>query len=94
MISELLYDCNVHLNQLGLLSFYLIYFQVWLQAAIQVFYSLGPTYGGAITMASHNKFHQKSLLYVQNINEFICRHRIDFKTDTFANKYFLQSGDL
>ncbi|XP_053393529.1 sodium- and chloride-dependent glycine transporter 1-like [Mercenaria mercenaria] len=36
--------------------------QVWLQAAIQVFYSLGPTYGGAITMASHNKFHQKSLV--------------------------------
>ncbi|XP_060593231.1 sodium- and chloride-dependent glycine transporter 2-like, partial [Ruditapes philippinarum] len=36
--------------------------KVWLQAAIQVFYSLGPTYGGAITMASHNKFHQKSVI--------------------------------
>ncbi|KAL4240385.1 hypothetical protein ACF0H5_001175 [Mactra antiquata] len=36
--------------------------QVWQQAAVQVFYSLGPTYGGAITMASHNKFHQKSIL--------------------------------
>ncbi|WAQ96620.1 SC6A1-like protein [Mya arenaria] len=35
--------------------------QVWLEAAIQVFYSLGPTYGGVITMASHNKFHQKSI---------------------------------
>ncbi|XP_045214812.2 sodium- and chloride-dependent glycine transporter 1-like [Mercenaria mercenaria] len=36
--------------------------QVWLEAAIQVFYSLGPTYGGVITMASHNKFHQKSIV--------------------------------
>ncbi|KAL4240391.1 hypothetical protein ACF0H5_001181 [Mactra antiquata] len=36
--------------------------QVWLEAAIQVFYSLGPTYGGVITMASHNKFHQKSII--------------------------------
>lgn len=36
--------------------------QVWLDAAIQVFYSLGPTYGGVITMASHNKFHQTSVL--------------------------------
>ncbi|KAL4240257.1 Sodium- and chloride-dependent taurine transporter [Mactra antiquata] len=34
--------------------------QVWLEAAVQVFFSLGPVYGGVITMASHNKFHQKS----------------------------------
>ncbi|KAL4240256.1 hypothetical protein ACF0H5_001050 [Mactra antiquata] len=34
--------------------------QVWLEAAVQVFYSLGPAYGGVITMASHNKFNQKS----------------------------------
>lgn len=38
----------------------LLSFQVWLEAAIQVFYSLGPTWGGVITMASYNKFHQQS----------------------------------
>lgn len=34
--------------------------QVWLEAAVQVFSSLGPAWGGVITMASYNKFHQKS----------------------------------
>ncbi|XP_045166607.2 sodium- and chloride-dependent betaine transporter-like isoform X2 [Mercenaria mercenaria] len=34
--------------------------QVWLEAAVQVFYSLGPTWGGVITMSSYNRFHQKS----------------------------------
>ena len=37
-----------------------LFIQVWLEAAIQVFYSLGPTWGGVITMASYNKFHQQS----------------------------------
>ncbi|KAL4239954.1 hypothetical protein ACF0H5_000751 [Mactra antiquata] len=41
--------------------------QVWLEAAVQVFYSLGPAYGGVITMASHNKFHQKS-----SVDTMIC----------------------
>ncbi|XP_078338349.1 sodium- and chloride-dependent glycine transporter 1-like [Crassostrea virginica] len=31
-------------------------FQVWLEAGIQVFYSLGPAWGGLITMSSYNKF--------------------------------------
>lgn len=35
-------------------------YEVWLEAAVQVFYSLGPTWGGVITMASYNKFHKKS----------------------------------
>ncbi|XP_045165019.2 sodium- and chloride-dependent betaine transporter-like [Mercenaria mercenaria] len=34
--------------------------QVWLEAAVQVFYSLGPSWGGVITMSSYNRFHQKS----------------------------------
>jgi len=38
--------------------------QVWLEAGIQVFYSLGPTWGGVITMASYNRFHQKSFWWV------------------------------
>nr|WLN44343.1 AAT2 [Sinonovacula rivularis] len=35
--------------------------QVWLQAAVQVFYSLGPAWGGLITMASYNKFNNNVL---------------------------------
>lgn len=35
--------------------------QVWLEAAVQIFFSLGPTYGGVITMASYNKFRNNSL---------------------------------
>lgn len=35
--------------------------QVWLEAALQVFYSLGPTWGGVITMASYNRFNNNSL---------------------------------
>ena len=35
--------------------------QVWVQAAVQVFYSLGPAWGGLITMASYNKFNNDCL---------------------------------
>lgn len=35
--------------------------QVWMQAAVQVFYSLGPAWGGLITMASYNKFNNNCL---------------------------------
>ncbi|PVD20756.1 hypothetical protein C0Q70_18917 [Pomacea canaliculata] len=31
--------------------------KVWIEACLQVFYSLGPAWGGLITMASFNKFH-------------------------------------
>ncbi|GFO30481.1 sodium- and chloride-dependent glycine transporter 1-like [Plakobranchus ocellatus] len=30
---------------------------VWVEACVQVFYSLGPAWGGLITMSSFNKFH-------------------------------------
>ncbi|XP_048765777.2 sodium- and chloride-dependent glycine transporter 1-like isoform X2 [Ostrea edulis] len=36
-------------------------FQVWLEAGIQVFYSLGPAWGGLITMSSYNKFNNNCL---------------------------------
>ncbi|XP_076448798.1 sodium-dependent proline transporter-like [Babylonia areolata] len=32
-------------------------FSVWIEACLQVFYSLGPAWGGLITMASFNQFH-------------------------------------
>ncbi|XP_033761591.1 sodium-dependent proline transporter-like [Pecten maximus] len=35
----------------------LAHYQVWLEAALQVFYSLGPIFGGVITMSSYQKFH-------------------------------------
>ncbi|KAL4221691.1 hypothetical protein ACF0H5_019946 [Mactra antiquata] len=35
--------------------------QLWLEAAVQCFYSLGPAWGGAITMASFNKFNHNAL---------------------------------
>ncbi|XP_060084631.1 sodium-dependent dopamine transporter-like [Ylistrum balloti] len=38
----------------------LLNFQVWFEAALQVFFSLGPAWGGVITMASYNKFNNKS----------------------------------
>ncbi|XP_035827546.1 sodium-dependent serotonin transporter [Aplysia californica] len=39
----------------------LLLLQTWIEAAIQVFYSLGPAYGAIITMASYNKFHNNCL---------------------------------
>lgn len=38
-------------------------FQVWLEAGLQVFYSLGPAWGGLITMSSYNKFDNNCLRY-------------------------------
>ncbi|RUS84202.1 hypothetical protein EGW08_008042, partial [Elysia chlorotica] len=32
---------------------------VWVEACVQVFYSLGPAWGGLITMSSFNKFHNQ-----------------------------------
>lgn len=37
--------------------FFSFYFQVWKEAAVQIFFSLSPAWGGLITLASYNKFH-------------------------------------
>ncbi|KAK2168558.1 hypothetical protein LSH36_16g14023 [Paralvinella palmiformis] len=34
----------------------LLDFKVWIEACAQIFYSLGPAYGGLITMSSYNRF--------------------------------------
>ncbi|XP_060066189.1 sodium- and chloride-dependent glycine transporter 1-like [Ylistrum balloti] len=56
----------------------LLHFQVWLEAALQVFYSLGPTWGGIITLASFHKFHGNCLrdavitVSVDAFSNFLC----------------------
>ncbi|XP_048765155.1 sodium- and chloride-dependent glycine transporter 1-like [Ostrea edulis] len=39
----------------------LLQFQVWMEAGIQVFYSLGPAWGGLITMSSYSKFNNNCM---------------------------------
>ncbi|XP_071083813.1 sodium- and chloride-dependent glycine transporter 1-like [Haliotis cracherodii] len=45
----------------------LLQIQVWLEACVQVFYSLGPAWGGIISLASFNPFHANCLR-----NSIIC----------------------
>nr|KAG5708015.1 hypothetical protein BaRGS_025153 [Batillaria attramentaria] len=44
---------------------------VWVEAALQVFYSLGPAWGGIVTMASYNKFHNNCLRDAISLT-FVC----------------------
>ncbi|CAG0895521.1 unnamed protein product [Darwinula stevensoni] len=49
----------------------LLDFSVWSDAAVQIFYSLGPGWGGLITMASYNKFNnniQRDSVFVPIMN--------------------------
>lgn len=38
--------------------------KVWGNAAVQIFYSLGPAWGGLLTMSSYNKFNNNVYRYV------------------------------
>ncbi|XP_069112954.1 sodium-dependent proline transporter-like isoform X2 [Argopecten irradians] len=56
----------------------LLSFQIWLEAALQVFYSLGPVWGGVITMASYNNFKGNIMkdtiiiVVVDTFSNFLC----------------------
>ena len=39
---------------------------MWIEAAVQCFYSLGPAWGGLITMSSFNKFNYNALRFVDS----------------------------
>ncbi|KAJ8311866.1 hypothetical protein KUTeg_010580 [Tegillarca granosa] len=47
--------------------------QVWLEAALQVFYSLGPCWGGLITMSSYLKFSNNCLRYAHGFVLFMIK---------------------
>lgn len=43
--------------------------QVWADAAVQIFFSLGPGWGGIVNMASYNKFDNKTKWYIFKLSE-------------------------
>ncbi|CAH1773216.1 unnamed protein product [Owenia fusiformis] len=49
----------------------LLDYKVWVEACLQIFYSLGPAWGGLITMSSYNKFHNnvyRDAIFVPCVN--------------------------
>jgi solute carrier family 6 amino acid transporter-like protein 5/7/9/14 len=43
--------------------------QVWADAAVQIFYSLGPGWGGIVNMASYNSFRNNNKWYGTRIGQ-------------------------
>ncbi len=64
--------------------------QVWGEASLQIFYSLGPAWGGIITMASYNKFHNNCLRQaaLKNENKIYYRNTVDFEHHLPLQEYF------
>ena len=56
-------------------------YQVWGDAALQIFYSVGPAWGGIITMASYNKFNNNIYRLVSSVKNFKFNYIISFRSE-------------
>ncbi len=57
-LNTLIQNNSLTINICSLYIYLFIYsFKVWLDAAVQIFYSLGVAAGAQVTMSSYNKFH-------------------------------------
>ncbi|XP_069114390.1 sodium-dependent proline transporter-like [Argopecten irradians] len=80
LVRSLCLEGSLHGVQLYLTPDFsrLLHIQVWLEAALQVFYSLGPAWGAIITMASFHKFNGNCLrdamvtVAVDTLSNFLC----------------------
>ena len=81
--------------------------QVWADAAMQIFFSLGPCWGSLITLASYNKFNNNcykdaliTRYYSNNISNIFFRFFIIFSSINCATSFvagfvvFSQCGSL